>query len=231
MLEWFRSSDERRGRRRGEEARMFSFGRESFGEKIELGYLDPVVFGDPSSVKKLVGNRLTVFTEQESNDIKGSSDFIGMNHYITMYVMDNSTAVPAPPMDGPTQDEPDSPEVQDTFAITTSEKDGVVIGPSEGGVSYWRSYPFGIKLLLDYIKVKYENPPVSITEIGADIRGYLLCSYIDNFEWDSGYSFRLGLYHVNYTNNDLQRFPKASATWFREAMNTDLMSVARKSAY
>ncbi|XP_058074187.1 beta-glucosidase 24-like [Magnolia sinica] len=235
-------------------------------------YLDPVVFGDyPSSVKKLVGNRLPIFTEQESNDIKGSSDFIGMNHYITMYVMDNSTAVPAPPMDGPTQDEPDSPEVQDTFAITTSEKDGVAIGPSEGGVSYWRSYPFGIKLLLDYIKVKYENPPVYITEIGyvnlddgqpleeilqdtdriqfikdtlnytlqamsegADIRGYLLWSYIDNFEWDNGYSFRLGLYYVNYTNNDQRRIPKASATWFREAMNTDLMSGARrfgKSAY
>ncbi|PIA42746.1 hypothetical protein AQUCO_02000298v1 [Aquilegia coerulea] len=216
-------------------------------------YIDPIVFGDyPLSVKQLVRDRLPVFTEQESKDIKGSFDFIGMNYYVTAYVMDNSTAVPLPP----SQEEPDNPEIPDTFAITTTVKDGVEIGPSEGGVEYWRSYPRGVKLLLNYIKTKYNNPPVYITEIGyvtldngqplenilqdtdriqfikdslkftlqamregADIRGFLLWSYIDNFEWDSGYPFRLGLYYVNYTNNDLRRIPKASANWFREAMN------------
>ncbi|KAF5180437.1 Beta-glucosidase [Thalictrum thalictroides] len=222
-------------------------------------YIDPIMFGDyPLSVKQLVRDRLPVFTEQESKDIKGSFDFIGMNYYVTAYVMDNSTAVPPPPTDTPSQEEPDNPEIPDTFAITTTVKDGVEIGPSEGGVGYWRSYPRGVKLLLDYIKTKYNNPPVYITEIGyvtldngqplenilqdtdriqftqdslnftlqairegADIRGFLMWSYIDNFEWDSGYPFRLGLYYVNYTNNDLQRIPKASANWFREAMNPD----------
>ncbi|KAF5196823.1 Beta-glucosidase [Thalictrum thalictroides] len=217
------------------------------------------MFGDyPLSVKQLVGDRLPVYTEQESKDIKGSFDFIGMNYYVTAYVMDNSTTVPPPPTETPSQEEPDNPEIPDTFAITTTVKDGVEIGPSEGGVGYWRSYPRGVKLLLDYIKTKYNNPPVYITEIGyvtldngqplenllqdtdriqftqdslnfthqairegADICGFLMWSYIDNFEWDSGYPFRLGLYYVNYTNNDLQRIPKASANWFREAMNPD----------
>lgn len=36
----------------------------------------------------------------------------------------------------------------------------------EGGVEYWRSYPRGIKMLLNYVKTKYNNPPVYITEIG-----------------------------------------------------------------
>ncbi|RZC51377.1 hypothetical protein C5167_019801 [Papaver somniferum] len=153
----------------------------------------------------------------------------------TQRVIDNTLG-----LDYPT---PDDPQLPDTFAITTSRKDGAEIGPSEGGVIYWRAYPRGLKLLLDYIKTKYRNPPVYVTEIGyvaldegqplenilndtdrihegADVRGLLLWSYIDNFEWDSGYPFRLGLYYVNYT--DMQRIPKASAFWFRDVMNLKL---------
>lgn len=44
----------------------------------------------------------------------------------------------------------------------------------EGGVEYWRSYPRGIKLLLDYVKFKYNNPPIYITEIGIIYVYYIL---------------------------------------------------------
>ncbi|KAI3880112.1 hypothetical protein MKW92_040500 [Papaver armeniacum] len=187
-------------------------------------FLDPIMSGDyPSSVKRIVGDRLPVFTKQESIDINGSFDFIGVNHYITVYVMDNSTALP--PSESSDYPTPDDPQLPDTFAITTSRKDGTEIGPSlrfnAGRRSHiLRAYPHGLKLLLDYIKQKYRNPPVYVTEIGADVRGLLLWSYIDNFEWDSGYPFRLGLYYVNYT--DMQRIPKASAFWFRDVMNLKL---------
>ncbi|KAK1285381.1 Beta-glucosidase 13 [Acorus calamus] len=223
-------------------------------------YLDPIVFGDyPSSVKRLVRDRLPVFTKQESEAIKGSFDFIGVNHYVTLYVMDNATEeANSRKTDTPDQVLPDSPDVPDAFAVTSSDKNGVQIGPSEGGVDYWRSYPQGIKLLLDYIRKNYHNPPMYITEIGyvtldegqplidilqdydriryiedtlnytlqamrsgTDVRGFLMWSYIDNFEWDNGYPFRLGLYHVDYTDKNLRRIPKASAYWFQKAMNRD----------
>ncbi|KAK1256817.1 Beta-glucosidase 12 [Acorus gramineus] len=223
-------------------------------------YLDPIVFGDyPSSVKRLVGDRLPVFTKQESEAIKGSFDFIGVNHYVTLYVMDNATEeANSRKTDTPDQVLPDSPDVPDAFAVTSSDKNGVQIGPSEGGVDYWRSYPQGIKLLLDYIRKNYYNPPMYITEIGyvtldegqplinilqdydriryiedtlnytlqamrsgTNVRGFLMWSYIDNFEWDNGYPFRLGLYYVDYTDKNLQRIPKASADWFHKAMNRD----------
>ncbi|KAK9101026.1 hypothetical protein Scep_024456 [Stephania cephalantha] len=221
-------------------------------------YLDPIFFGDyPLSVKEIVRERLPVFTDEESRDIKGSFDFIGMNHYVTLYVLDNSTNIVLPPegdpKDGPL---PDDPNLPDTFAIQTSFKDGVPIGPSEGGVIYWRSHPQGIMHLLNYIKEKYSNPPVYITEIGfvtldkgqtaeelirdeervkyiketlrytlqamregSDLRGYMIWSYIDNFEWDGGYSNRLGLLYANYTSSNLERIPKSSAIWFANAMN------------
>ncbi|VAH65237.1 unnamed protein product [Triticum turgidum subsp. durum] len=51
--------------------------------------LDPLVFGDyPQVMKKNVGSRLPPFTEVQSELIKGSLDFIGINHYYSLYVND-----------------------------------------------------------------------------------------------------------------------------------------------
>lgn len=84
--------------------------------------MDPILFGKyPLSVKQFVQDRLPEFSDQESTDIKGSFDFIGVNYYVTAYVMDKSIAVPPPPSDIPSHEEPDSPEIPDTFAITTSK--------------------------------------------------------------------------------------------------------------
>ena len=49
--------------------------------------LKPLVFGDyPDEMKRTVGSRLPVFSEEESEQLKGSSDFIGIIHYTTFYV-------------------------------------------------------------------------------------------------------------------------------------------------
>jgi beta-glucosidase len=49
---------------------------------------------------------------------------------------------------------------------------------------------------------------------GADIRGYLAWSLLDNFEWAYGYDKRFGIVRVDY---DTQvRTPKQSALWFRD---------------
>ena len=49
-------------------------------------------------------------------------------------------------------------------------------------------------------------------EAGADVRGYYLWSFLDNFEWALGYAKRFGMVHVDYET--LVRTPKASAAWF-----------------
>jgi len=50
--------------------------------------------------------------------------------------------------------------------------------------------------------------------LGADVAGYFYWSLLDNFEWDSGYSKRFGLVHVDYATQ--QRTPKHSAHWYRD---------------
>ncbi|MEU1194835.1 GH1 family beta-glucosidase [Streptomyces sp. NPDC005813] len=53
-------------------------------------------------------------------------------------------------------------------------------------------------------------------EQGVDVRGYFVWSLMDNFEWAEGYARRFGLVHVDY--DTLERTPKASYTWLRDAL-------------
>jgi beta-glucosidase len=50
---------------------------------------------------------------------------------------------------------------------------------------------------------------------GAPVDGYFYWSSQDNFEWNEGYGNRFGLVHVDFET--LERRPKLSAEWFREA--------------
>ena len=53
-------------------------------------------------------------------------------------------------------------------------------------------------------------------EGGADIRGYMHWSLLDNMEWNSGYQNRFGLVHVDFTT--LKRTLKDSARWYRDVI-------------
>ena len=55
-------------------------------------------------------------------------------------------------------------------------------------------------------------------ERGVDLRGYLVWSLLDNFEWGYGYSKRFGIVRVDY--DSLERLPKDSALWFAELART-----------
>ena len=53
-------------------------------------FLDPIILGDyPSEMRKILGSDLPVFTSENRNLLlKTKLDFIGINHYSTMYVKD-----------------------------------------------------------------------------------------------------------------------------------------------
>jgi beta-glucosidase len=53
-------------------------------------------------------------------------------------------------------------------------------------------------------------------DAGADVRGYLLWSLLDNFEWAYGYARRFGIVHVDYDTQ--ARTVKDSGWWYRDVI-------------
>lgn len=61
---------------------------------LEYRFIEPLILGDyPRSMRTRVGNRLPTFSLAQSNQLKGSFDFIGINHYTTWYANEDKTNV------------------------------------------------------------------------------------------------------------------------------------------
>ncbi|XP_057866013.2 beta-glucosidase 13-like isoform X1 [Cryptomeria japonica] len=121
-------------------------------------YMDPITKGEyPSTMRKLVGKRLPKFSGREYAIVKGSFDFLGLNYYTSRYAAD----VPTPPSPMNTS------YTLDSQANLTAERNGVLIGPVAAS-SWLHVYPPGIGKLLNYIKKRYDNPLIFITENGID---------------------------------------------------------------
>ncbi|EYU31340.1 hypothetical protein MIMGU_mgv1a0051861mg, partial [Erythranthe guttata] len=53
---------------------------------------------------------------------------------------------------------------------------------------------------------------------GVNVKGFIAWSFLDNFEWGSGFTVRFGLVYVDYLNG-LKRIPKKSAIWFKKCLS------------
>lgn len=98
--------------------------------------LDPLVFGDyPIEMRNILGSQMPRFSSNEKSLIKGSLDFIGVNHYTTLYVKDCSSSGCSLPGEHAIRG----------YLETTGFRDGIPIGdlvsssavPSLIFMSYW----------------------------------------------------------------------------------------------
>jgi beta-galactosidase len=62
-------------------------------------------------------------------------------------------------------------------------------------------------------------------ETGADLRGYLVWSLLDNFEWADGYHRRFGIVHVDFGTQ--RRLLKDSALWYRDVIRRNALPQER----
>lgn len=68
---------------------------------------------------------------------------------------------------------------------------------------------------IDYLKQHLTSLHRAI-ESGVPIKGYIVWSLLDNFEWAFGYEKRFGIIHVNYRT--FERTPKDSYYWYRQTI-------------
>ncbi|KAF7822748.1 beta-glucosidase 18-like protein [Senna tora] len=114
--------------------------------------LDPLVFGEyPTEMRHILGNQLPSFSDKEKSLIKGSLDFLGINHYSTLYAKDCLSFACSPESDRPISG----------FLETTGMRDDIPIG-----IPNFFVVPMGLEKIVDHISTKYPNMPLFITENG-----------------------------------------------------------------
>ncbi|KAI3983380.1 hypothetical protein MKX01_013447 [Papaver californicum] len=204
-------------------------------------YADPLFFGDyPESMKRNVGSRLPSFTPCEAKLVKGSCDFFGVNHYLSLDIKDN----------------PESLEFQQRDFDLDLAALQIADWPSQGkGLvlpDVYHVKPLRLQRVLEYFKQVYGNPLIYISmkmvsqrslrgtrgtsindtsrvnyllgyiggllaalRSGSNTKGYFTRSFLDSIEFLNGYGSNFGLYYVDLINDpDLKRYPKHSAHWY-----------------
>ena len=187
-------------------------------------FLEPALRGTyPEELPVIFGQAWPAIRAADLETIHQPLDYIGVNYYTRSVVRADPSAWPLR-----------------TAAVRQNRLH------TETG---WEVFPQALTATLLWIKNRFGNPPVYITENGAaffdpptvdgavledplrvdylrthlravldaihqgaDVRGYLAWSLLDNFEWAYGFSKRFGLVHVDYRT--LKRTPKASAQFF-----------------
>ncbi|MCD9642764.1 hypothetical protein HAX54_029775 [Datura stramonium] len=123
--------------------------------------LDPLVHGDyPIEMRHYHGKELPRFSSEEKLLIKNSTDFIGLNHYTTLFVKDcmhdtNNT----------TCSHGENRAILGFLLTAGQNKDGDFIGDPMGMPGLY-VVPRGMEDIVNYIKKRYNNMPIFVTENG-----------------------------------------------------------------
>ncbi|KAM3335158.1 hypothetical protein ACQJBY_029525 [Aegilops geniculata] len=194
--------------------------------------LEPLVFGDyPQVMKTNVGSRLPSFTEPQSEFVKGAFDFIGINHYYSVYVSDR----------------PLKKGVRDFVADMSVYKRPSRTEPavSEDAPTAFPNDPEGLQFVLQYLTEAYGDLPIYIQEngkastndtlddtdrveylesyigstltalrTGVNVKGYFAWNFMDMFEFLAGYNTRYGLFRVDFDDEARPREARLSARWY-----------------
>lgn len=201
-------------------------------------FADPPVTGDyPQVMRERLGDRLPRFTTAETNMLRGSVDFLGLNHYTTAF----ASATPAGNQIDNVSGNGGMSEDQEVYLSDSPEWEKTAL--------QWNVVPWGFRKMLNWIAARYPDLPIFVTENGCTaeepclaaaekdefrcrflnayieamrqavvvdgcpVRGYFCWSLLDNFEWIHGYSQRFGIVHCDF--DTLQRTPKKSFHSYR----------------
>ncbi|CAG9861383.1 unnamed protein product [Phyllotreta striolata] len=213
-------------------------------------YMNPIIKGDwPEIMTKYVGelsrqqgfnqSRLPPFSEEEKKLIKGTYDYIALNHYTTYMVKARGTKSRSPPV---SWEEDAQVDVYQKSTWKTAAIDWFKIVPwgfgkllrwikhtygdveiviSENGVSDTdRSGTLRDQHRIDYIKSYMSHMLDAIHDGGVNVVSYTLWSIIDNFEWTQGFNGKLGIYFVNQSDPSLPRIAKDSSKYYANVIKT-----------
>lgn len=125
-------------------------------------FVDPLINGHyPQTMQDIVKERLPKFTPEQAKLVKGSADYIGINQYTASYMQGQKLQQQTPTSY--------SADWQVTYV---QARNGKPIG-QRANSNWLYIVPWGMYGCVNYLKEKYGNPTIYITENGMDQPGNL----------------------------------------------------------
>ena len=187
-------------------------------------YMDPLFKGSyPQDVLEDLGADMPVVHAQDMKNIATPVDFLGLNYYTRSVVSADgswkagSTGLPVTEMGW---------EIYPqglTELLLRLHKDYALppVLITESGGAFRDVLEAGS--VHDFERTQYVQQHIAALadamRQGVDVRGYMVWSLMDNFEWASGYEKRFGIVHVEYATQ--VRTLKYSAHWYRDFLKQD----------
>jgi beta-glucosidase len=195
-------------------------------------YLDPVFRGVyPERVRDMFGDAWPAHPAEELRALTEPIDFLGINWYTGYDVRHDDGGRPARTAEVPGERGPRMttgwevrPELLvETLTWVTKRYGPIPLYVTENGAAFPDPDTAANGRVEDPLRVDYLRRHIAALREaqrrGVDLRGYYVWSLLDNFEWASGYSHRMGLVHVDYATQ--ARTIKASGEFYREVIGAN----------
>jgi beta-glucosidase len=220
-------------------------------------WLDPLVDGAYDEGLLRVAPVLadpTVVRDGDLTLVRGSADWLGVNYYTPTRVDVLDGAGDAAPVSGGDAGIEEFPGVEafrftprppltdigweveprglEELLVETHRRTGLPLVVTENGAAFPDTDRTTGGEVDDQDRIVYVSDHVAAVERararGADVRGYVLWTLMDNFEWAEGYTKRFGIVHVD--RETLARTPKASYRWYAERVRSSREEAGRRPA-
>jgi beta-glucosidase len=114
------------------------------------------------------------------------------------------------------------PRGLEELLVDTHARTGLPLVVTENGAAYPDTARTEDGQVDDQDRIGYLRDHIAAVERardrGADVRGYVLWTLMDNFEWAEGYTKHFGVVHVD--RDTLARTPKASYHWYADLVRS-----------
>ncbi|TYI71356.1 hypothetical protein E1A91_D08G288700v1, partial [Gossypium mustelinum] len=179
------------------------------GMDFELGwFMEPLMHGEyPESMRRLVKDRLPVFTLEQNELVKGSFDFIGINYYTSRYAKN----IPSTP------NAASASYLVDSNLMKENYSKNLTIYVTENGYTEKRNDSISIsEALKDQSRIEFLQKHLHQLQTAirndVNVKGYFYYSLLESFEWGEAYTVRYVLYHVDFKNLTYSR--KKFTKWY-----------------
>lgn len=214
-----------------EAARQMTMGLNKDPQQFAMNvtwWSDPIFFGRyPEEGLKLYKDYLPEITEEDMALISQPLDFLGQNIYNGGEVCMNA------------EGKPEFVDRKQGYALTALkwpvtpkslywgprflyERYQIPIMITENGLSCHDMVSLDGKVhdpnRIDFLQ-RYLRELRRASADGVDVMGYLAWSFMDNFEWHSGYAERFGLVYVDYETQE--RIVKDSGHWYKTIIDSN----------